>query len=191
MTHQEVVESLAQAKGTNLWEVNLGSPYMKYFYGGSSVQRADVIVIRPSYTNFCLDIYEVKVSRSDFLKDVRSGKYKGYLPMCHRLYFAVIKGLVDKREIPDDVGLIQYNIEKKSWSTIKPATQRDVEIPEQVLLSCLFKRSNILHTVNRSVKTSDQIRLKAMGKRVEEIQWDNIILRTEVKELKEQIIKKT
>ena len=51
--------------------------------------RADLVIIRPSYKRFCVSVFEVKVSRADFLSDIRSEKWRGYLPHCNRFYFAL------------------------------------------------------------------------------------------------------
>lgn len=66
----------------------------------------DVVRIRRSYTRVDCSIYEIKVSRQDFLAELRSDKWRDYLPRSSRLYFATpADGVVaDKREIPDQVG---------------------------------------------------------------------------------------
>lgn len=99
---------------------------------------ADVVVIRPSYTKFCIDIYEIKVSRSDFTNSLSSGKWKRYLPYCNRFYFALNSGFAYKKEIPKDVGLIIKG--QKGWHTIKRAKERDFLIPYGTLMSLLFYR---------------------------------------------------
>lgn len=45
--------------------------------------------------------YEIKVDRSDFLRD---RKWEGYLPVCHELYFACPAKLIAPDELPQDVG---------------------------------------------------------------------------------------
>lgn len=154
MTHQEAVESLALSKGTNLYEVKLGSPYMAYFNNVTYPGIADVVVIKPSYTHFCVDIIEVKVNRADFMQDLNNGKYLKYFDHCHRFYFTAPKGVIHKQDIPisKGVGFIQYNPEKKSWTTIISAIKRDIEIPEETLLAMLFKRTSYINPVYRYVK---------------------------------------
>ena len=70
LTHRDVCFDLAMAKGTQYIEVPLGSVWLNY----GAVGQADVITIKPSYRRFNLDIYEVKVQRSDFLEDIKSEK---------------------------------------------------------------------------------------------------------------------
>lgn len=102
-------------------------------------QLADVVDVRPSYTRFCIAIYEIKVSRADFLSDIRSDKWRGYLNHCHRFYFAVPSGLVKKSEIPDEAGLMVRG--PRGWTAVVAATVLDTEIPEGTMMSMLFMRS--------------------------------------------------
>jgi hypothetical protein len=129
--HDELAEDLGNNKGTNLLNAHLGSPYLQ-----KNVQRADVVEIKPSYTRFCVSIYETKISRADFQSDIRSGKWQGYLEHCHRFYFAAPAGMVKKEEIPDEAGLIVRG--ETGWKTLKPAKPREIEIPYMTLLSLLF-----------------------------------------------------
>jgi len=102
------------------------------------VPIADVVVIRKSYTQFCIDIYDVKVSRSDFLKSKRTEKWRKYLPYCNRFYFAIESGFAHREEIPEEIGLIVKG--KRGWNTIKRAKERDILIPYETLMSLLFYR---------------------------------------------------
>lgn len=131
--HNELAEDLADIKGTGFLDVPLGSVFLN-----NGTQRADVIEIKPSYTRFCVTIYEVKVSRGDFLNDIRTEKYKGYLEHCHRFYFAVPAGMISKDEVPIGAGLIVRG--ERGWSTIKRAKVMDNKIPTETLLSLLFSK---------------------------------------------------
>jgi hypothetical protein len=141
--HNELAEDLGDAKQTNFLDVPLGSVYLGILDRANKgiineVQRADVIEVKPSYNRFCVSIYEVKVSRSDFLSDIRSGKWRGYLDHCHRFYFAVPSGMVKKEEMPEEAGLIVRG--EKGWQTQKAAVCRDIEIPYFTLLSMIFSK---------------------------------------------------
>jgi len=74
-SHRSLCFDLAEAKGTQFVEVPLGSKFLSY----GSVGQADVITIKPSYNRFNLDIFEVKVQRSDFLQDIKSKKYENIM----------------------------------------------------------------------------------------------------------------
>ena len=128
--HRELCEDLAKARNTIYVEVPLGSVFL------SDPPRADVIVVKPSYTQFCLDIYEVRYSRADFLKDLRSEKWRKYLDYCHRFYFAMKSGIIKIGELPREAGLIvRYD---KDWKITRLAKKREVVIPDETLLSMLF-----------------------------------------------------
>lgn len=140
--HNELAEDLAIAKSSFYLDVPLGSVWLAPY--GKGVPRADLVEIKPSYTRFCVSIYEVKVSRSDFLSDINSGKWRGYLPHCHRFYFATPAGLVDKREIPEEAGWIVRG--ERGWKTMKVAPVQQVEVPKETLLSLLFAKQRTRHT---------------------------------------------
>lgn len=144
VTHKELCFDLAIAKGTKYIEVPLGSVYLNNINRGrNNLGQADVITIKPSYNNFNLDIYEVKVTRSDLMQDIKKEKYKKYLPHCNRLYFAVKSGICKKEEIPDNIGLISRG--ENGWKTIKTAKKREIEFSEQMLLSLLFFKGRIFN----------------------------------------------
>lgn len=71
-------------------------------------ERPDIIAVNRTLNIYGLEphIYEIKVSRSDFLQDVRTEKYKKYLGYAHKFYYAVPYGLVEKEEVPKELGLI-------------------------------------------------------------------------------------
>ena len=70
--HDALAEDLALSLGILPYlNVVLGSPWLAAAH--EAPPRADVLGIKPSYTRFCVTIYEIKVSRSDFLSDIRSG----------------------------------------------------------------------------------------------------------------------
>ena len=133
--HDKLAEDLAIAKG--------GIPFLNVCLGSAWISdkktpRADLVVCNPSYNRFCLSIYEVKVSRADFLSDIRSEKWRCYLPYCHRFYFAIQKGVASQSDIPQDAGLIVRG--EKGWSTARAAKKLDNIIPDTVLLSLIFSR---------------------------------------------------
>jgi hypothetical protein len=146
-THDKLAASLAVALGGTAWQnVHLGSPWLaamsKWHHGNdgvrSGVQRADVVTVKPSYKRFCLSMYEVKVSRQDFLSDIRSGKWLGYLGHCHRFYFAVLSGVAEAAEIPEPAGL--YVRGPSGWTCRRGAKPLGTEIPRETMMSLLFMR---------------------------------------------------
>ena len=51
--------------------------------------------------------YEIKVSRADFLQDK---KWESYLKFCNWFYFVTPVGIIDPKELPDSIGLIEVDI---------------------------------------------------------------------------------
>ena len=53
------------------------------------------------------EIYEVKISRSDFLSDVaKPGKRAGYVDLAEAVYFCSPEGVIRADELPDGIGLV-------------------------------------------------------------------------------------
>jgi hypothetical protein len=114
-THRELVEDLARSRiGTGeavVTEMGLGARYI------STGGFVDVASFRLSWTNGRLVGWEVKVSRADFLADVRAGKWARYTVYFDRFFFAAPVGLLKKGEIPKGCGLIVRGAQ--SWTTTK------------------------------------------------------------------------
>jgi hypothetical protein len=87
--------------------------------------QLDVAAMRMSWTRPQLTGFELKISRADFLRDLRAGKWRRYLPCVERLFFAVPRGLVDRREVPPECGLAVRG--PRSWSVWRAAPSRPVD----------------------------------------------------------------
>lgn len=128
-------EELAEQKDTGTWmtwvQVPLGSVQL------NSVGVADVLAVRKSFTNPNFIIYEVKVTRSDFLSDVNQGKYRRYFPDCCQLYFAAPAGLIKKEELPEGTGLIVRG--ENGWHVTKAAPRREHNPDPELLLKLLMR----------------------------------------------------
>jgi len=158
LTHREFCFKVADAKNTTFIEVNLGSPFLQAYcndYG--KVPITDVITIKPSYNKFCLDIYECKVSRADFLKDIKTKKYESYYPHCNRFYYACYGDIIKKEELPEGVGLLKYG--EKGFSTIKATKLEHKQIPEHTLLSILFFKGRILNPRRKKIGVTEDHKL--------------------------------
>lgn len=102
----------------------------------------DALAIKKSWANPMITGYEVKVSRNDFLQDEKWMAYKNY---CHRLDFVVPTGLITPDEIPEDIGLIYYNPEKRTLNTRRKGRIRDIEMPYQMLYYIIMNRLDNVH----------------------------------------------
>lgn len=92
-------------------------------------QRLDAWAINlyPS-NNFLKITYEVKVSRSDFLHEIKHPeKRKQGLLLSNEFYFATPAGLVKKEEIPPECGLIYIYPESGGTRIIVPAPFRETD----------------------------------------------------------------
>jgi hypothetical protein len=108
-----------------------------YFPDKQGLLIFDGLAITKSYASPRITGYEIKVSRSDFLQD---SKWHLYLQYCNEFYFVVPYGLINKNELPENVGLMYYNPEKESLLTKKKAMYRGIEEPIGIYKYILFSR---------------------------------------------------
>ena len=91
--------------------------------------KIDALSMKISWTKFTITGYEVKVSRSDFLRDE---KWHAYLPMCNQLYFAVAPGVCDTSEVPEVCGLVTVT-QNGGLRTVRKAPWREIDPPVEML----------------------------------------------------------
>ena len=108
-------------------------------YTGSG--RIDVWVMPRSWAHPAIQIYETKVSRSDFLAD---HKWQIYLPYCNQFWWVTAPGICTKAEIPEGCGWMESSLTgSRLWTRIKaPYVQR--EIPEEIFRYILMSRVKIV-----------------------------------------------
>ncbi len=115
--------------------------------GPSGSPRPDVYVIPKTYYKFNPAAYEVKISRSDFLSDIKSGKWQSYYQYAKTITFAVPDGLVKKTEVPEAAGLILRK--DKVWRYAKKPTVQTLEtLPHKAWMKLLIDgidRANRIH----------------------------------------------
>lgn len=144
LTHDQLAEDLAAhlagySTPMVVWtDMQLGPQ-------GSS--RPDVYTIEKTYTALRARVFEVKVSRSDFLSDVTSGKYLRYQAYAGSVTFATPAGLVSKAEVPKGCGLITRSSEGVWRYQKKPTLQRTPDLPRDAWLKlvidgCAREREN-------------------------------------------------
>ncbi len=97
----------------------------------------DAVAIYKSWTRPQIRGYEIKVSRSDFMRD---NKYSRYLPYFHEFYFVVPSGMVQRQEVEENIGLMWYNPETGTLTTKKKAVWRNIEIDALMLLYIIMNR---------------------------------------------------
>lgn len=95
---------------------------------------------------------EVKVSRGDFLSDVRSGKWRNYLKFSSRVYFAAPLGMIKKDEVPNEAGLIVFGPRHEghppSWFVEREAKHnKDWQLHSRDLMKLILGRWGTLQAV--------------------------------------------
>lgn len=96
--------------------------------------KIDALAINISWTRFSIIGYEIKISRSDFLRDE---KWRAYLPMCHQLYFVVTPGVCELSEVPDVCGLVTTTA-KGGLRAVRKAPWRDIPEPTDMYKYLMF-----------------------------------------------------
>lgn len=134
--------------------------------GPGSSQRPDVFAMMKSFTNPKPTVYEVKVSRSDFLADVTAGKWMGYRAFASAIYFAMPDGLVKRTEIPDGCGLM-FRSETGWRYARKPTLQPNV--PDfEAMMRLLIRATEGAERVRKGVAQSVYAYEKTLRKKIGE-----------------------
>ncbi len=117
-----------------------------------SHSRMDAWVMPRSWAHPSTTGYEIKVSRSDFLKD---DKWPRYLDLCNWLYFVAPKDVISKDEVPEQCGLLEVSKNCKRLLMRKKAPLREVEIPESLFRYVLMCRAKITRDSPESMTNYD------------------------------------
>jgi hypothetical protein len=107
---------------------------------GAHCPRLDGWAMNKSWANACVTGYEIKVSRSDFLRD---DKWHEYLEFCNELYFVTPKGLIDPSEVPAECGLMEASTHYARLMVKKKAPYRKLDIPQSIYQYILMSRVKI------------------------------------------------
>jgi hypothetical protein len=108
-----------------------------YGYGLSIM---DAWAMKKSWAHPCAFGYEIKVARSDFLKD---NKWMAYLDYCNCFSFVCLPGLIAKEELPPNVGLLWVASTGSTLTTKRKAAYRDIQIPDELFRYILMSRVRI------------------------------------------------
>lgn len=144
--HHSLAGRLAQwlrASGRMTWEnIEFLTEY-ENDYGGVSkkASRPDVFSIKPTYNTSQLNpvVHEIKVSRSDFLSDIkRPEKRASYEQYAEAFYFVCPSGLIGTTEIPDGSGLV-YEQEVGVFEMVKRAKRKKVILAPRTYMNLILK----------------------------------------------------
>ena len=111
----------------------------------------DAVAIKQSWAKPCIIGYEIKVSRSDFLRDK---KWQNYQKYCHEFYFVSPPGIVKIEDLDaagcGDVGLIYYSAEHDTLFTKRRALYRKIDLRSPEIVSMLYYLAMYRANVNNS-----------------------------------------
>lgn len=112
-------------------------------YGDKNRLDAWAMHLWPS-SNFKRVTYEVKVSRSDFLREMKSpAKRKLGLLYSNQFYFVAPNGLLKPSEIPIECGLLTFNVEGKPHYAVS-APWRETNRPSWGFMAAAFRQAEQL-----------------------------------------------
>lgn len=104
-------------------------------------QRFDAWAMKRSWARPLTICYEIKVSRSDWLKDE---KWHAGLDYCNEFYLVAPRDVIKVEEVPDHVGLLCPTSTLGRMQTLKKAPRREVKIPEELYRYILMSRVEIV-----------------------------------------------
>lgn len=136
MDSKDIIKALRKRHGKNgrEWalfeELRAGTGYKDIRKGLNPEQRFDAWAINlyPSKGHMTI-AYEIKVSRSDFLHEIKHPKKRQTAVLySNEFYFVTPKGLVSKEEIPEGCGLIEVKEDLSSRVVVKAEHRLESEL---------------------------------------------------------------
>ena len=118
-------------------EFRLGSGYSDI-----SQRRIDMFMISSEKGNYTT-AFEIKVSRGDFLRDIKDeAKQRGARLYSSNFYYVAPKGMIKPEEIPMWAGLMEYDFENGQFNTRIVAPLQSRNTPSWSLVCSLVRRVN-------------------------------------------------
>lgn len=115
-------------------EVDLGSRSMD-----KEVNRADIMAMSVTYPPRFI-ICEVKVSRADFLRDIKSEKYLHYMECCNYFYFVTPSELLLAEDIPEWCGWLEQWPTGKGFKECRTGEKNRQFMMDDLLWQSFVKR---------------------------------------------------
>lgn len=139
---------------------------------GCEYGRVDVVAVKPHmYATKDLRAYEVKLTKQVFDKDIKENKWRKYMNVFHRLYFAAPEGVLKKSDIPAEAGLIVRN--KNGWHVVKAAKfNNPPHLDVDSVLAMLYhgyEESRVMRRLKDRIIAGENVSLK---KQAEKIGWE-------------------
>jgi hypothetical protein len=129
---------------------------------GPTVRRIDMLLIKTSTRGVRVPYerigMEIKVSRADFLREVRDpGKRAAWHNMVHRFAYVAPKGMIGRHEVPEGCGLLEYDVDamfgsqRLKWAVIAPGR---AELPQS------FDDRWVVYLAGRAARAELKLRAK-------------------------------
>lgn len=110
-------------------------------HGATNLLRMDAWVMKRSWSNWSTIGYEIKSSRSDWIRDK---KHLEYSRLVHEFYLVCPPGCISEKELEPEIGLMWTTKSGSKLLTKRKAAVKDIEIPTDLLIYVLMHRANIL-----------------------------------------------
>lgn len=124
----------ATGRGCCYFEITLPSP--------SGDLRPDVLAVEWRYSRLWVHAYEIKISRSDWLRD---NKYERYRDYANTLTLVCPKGVIARDEPPEGIGVMWMDPETRQLRVRRqPDYRRDVDttpVKDRVLRETIYRTS--------------------------------------------------
>ena len=102
--------------------------------------RLDAWAMRRSWAAPVTWGYEIKISRSDFVRD---DKWRAYLPYCTDFYFAAPHGMIQPEELPPEAGLLWASKTGSRLFLKRKAIHRKIDVQSDLLMYVLMSRARL------------------------------------------------
>ena len=197
----EIILEALKHKYTSWGRCNVLFPELRLGSGYSDIaqRRIDLFMISSEKGNYTT-AFEIKVSRGDFLKDIKDNlKQRGARLYASNFYYVAPKDMIKSEEIPVWAGLIEYDFDNKQFATKIPAPLQSRNTPSWSLICSLVRRvneavhideSNDLRALVRSYER-ELIKATSILKQIANNELDEKLLKIATDEYKTRIILKT
>lgn len=176
-------------KYTSWGRCNVVFPELRLGSGYSDIaqRRIDLFIISAEKGNYTT-AFEIKVSRGDFLKDIKDDlKQRGARLYSSNFYYVAPEGMIKPEEVPMWAGLMEYDFEEEKFKTKIPAPLQSRNTPSWGLICSLVRR--VREAINRDEKEQEINDLKNVIRAYErELKHNhNILKQLANKQLDEQM----
>lgn len=147
------------AKGTQKYLMSMGR--ISVIEATLEYARVDLMSMK-SHSFFDtgdLTVYEIKISRSDFLNEIKQQKYLRAMKSCNRFYYLCPPYLITPPELPENAGLCFY--ENDELKIIKRAKRMPVIISNYVFIRLINKLHEELEYIKKELNYEKKAKQEA------------------------------